>query len=108
MAGAGMRDIKRRIKSVNSTKQITKAMELVASSKVRKGRSRMEQYRPYFSAVSQVVGEILGKGEVKSIYVEGARTIKKTLYIVVAGDRGLCGGYNSNVYKQFKSEAKRS
>jgi len=108
MAGAGMRDIKRRIKSVNSTKQITKAMELVASAKVRKARSRMEQYRPYFSAVSQVVGEILGKGEVKSAYVEGAREIKKTLYIVIAGDRGLCGGYNSNVYKQFVAVSENS
>ena len=108
MAGAGMRDIKRRIKSVNSTKQITKAMELVASAKVRKARERMELYRPYFSAVSQVVGEILGEGEVKSEYVEGAREIKKTLYIVIAGDRGLCGGYNSNVYKMFASIADNS
>lgn len=100
MAGAGMRDIKRRIKSVNSTRQITKAMELVASSKLRKARERMEVYRPYFKAVSGVVSEILGKSEgFKSEYVEGAREIKKTLYIVIAGDKGLCGGFNTNTFK---------
>lgn len=104
MAGAGMRDIKRRIKSVNSTRQITKAMELVSSAKVGKAREKMETYRPYFSAVSQIVGELLSGGtEINSPFVEGARDIKKTLYIVIAGDRGLCGGYNSNVYKMFNS-----
>lgn len=102
MAGAGMRDIKRRIKSVNSTRQITKAMELVSSAKVIRAREKMDRYRPYFRAVSDVVGEVLGGDEVVvSDYVEGAREIKKTLYIVISGDRGLCGGYNSNVYKLF-------
>lgn len=103
MAGAGMRDIKRRIKSVNSTRQITKAMELVSSAKIVKAREKMETYRPYFSSVSQIVGEVLSGGEIKSNYVEGAREIKKTLYIVVSGDRGLCGGYNSNIYKAFNA-----
>ena len=102
MAGAGMRDIKRRIKSVNSTRQITKAMELVSSAKVIRAREKMDRYRPYFRAVSDVVGEVLGGDEiVVSDYVEGAREIKKTLYIVISGDRGLCGGYNSNIYKLF-------
>lgn len=103
MAGAGMRDIKRRIKSVNSTRQITKAMELVSSAKIVRAREKMDTYRPYFTSVSQVVGEVLSGGEIKSDYVEGAREIKKTLYIVVSGDRGLCGGYNSNVYKAFNA-----
>ena len=102
MAGAGMRDIKRRIKSVNSTRQITKAMELVSSAKVIRAREKMDRYRPYFRAVSDVVGEVLGGDEIiVSDYVEGAREIKKTLYIVISGDRGLCGGYNSNIYKLF-------
>lgn len=100
MAGAGMRDIKRRIKSVTSTGQITKAMELVASSKLRKARERMETYRPYFTAVSGVVSEILGtNSNISSEYVEGSREIKKTLYIVIAGDKGLCGGFNTNTFK---------
>ena len=102
MAGAGMRDIKRRIKSVNSTRQITKAMELVSSAKVIRAREKMDRYRPYFRAVSDVVGEVLGGDEpIASDFVEGAREIKKTLYIVISGDRGLCGGYNSNIYKLF-------
>ncbi len=99
MAGNSMRDIKRRIKSVNSTRQITKAMELVASSKLRRARERMETYRPYFSAVSGIAGEVLGKSDAKSVFVEGSREIKKSLYIVVAGDKGLCGGFNSNTFK---------
>ncbi len=100
MAGAGMRDIKRRIKSVSSTGQITKAMELVASSKLRKARERMETYRPYFKAVSGVVSEILGSNSnINSGYVDGAREIRKTLYIVIAGDKGLCGGFNTNTFK---------
>ena len=99
MAGASMRDIKRRIKSVNSTRQITKAMELVASSKLGKARERMETYRPYFQAVSGIAGEVLGKSSAKSEYVEGAREIKNSLYIVVAGDKGLCGGFNTNTFK---------
>lgn len=103
MAGGGMRVIKRRIKSVNSTKQITKAMEMVASSKLRKGRERMELYRPYFSIVSGIVNDLLGQSTTKNIYVEGSRDIKKTLYIVVAGDKGLCGGFNSNTIKMFTS-----
>ena len=89
MAGAGMRDIKRRIKSVNSTRQITKAMELVSSAKIVRAREKMDTYRPYFTSVSQVVGEVLSGGEIKSDYVEGAREKKKTLYILGYGDRGV-------------------
>ncbi|SDJ89654.1 ATP synthase F1 subunit gamma [Natronincola ferrireducens] len=99
MAGLGMRDIKRRIKSVNSTKQITKAMELVSSAKLRKARERLEKTRPYFTTIGRTVEEIISS--TKGIQHEflKPRDVKKTGYIVITADRGLCGGYNTNVIK---------
>lgn len=101
MAGKGMRDIKRRIKSVNNTKQITKAMELVSSAKLRRARTKLDKTRPFFNTVKDTIKEILkDAGNIQSKYFEGSREIKKTCYIVVTADRGLCGGYNSNIFKQ--------
>ena len=101
MAGLGMRDIKRRIKSVKSTKQITKAMEMVASAKLRKTRKNLEESRPYTRAWKQAILGFLGElqGEIHPL-VTPRETIRKTGYIVIAGNRGLCGGYNTNVVKK--------
>ncbi|NLK72872.1 MAG: ATP synthase F1 subunit gamma [Clostridiales bacterium] len=101
MAGKGMRDIKRRIKSVNSTKQITKAMELVSSAKLRKAREKLDRTRPYFYTVKNTMSEIAENIEnIHSDYFEGAREIKKSCFIVITADGGLCGGYNTNVMKE--------
>jgi len=101
MAGKGMRDIKRRIKSVNSTKQITKAMELVSSAKLRKAREKLDKTRPYFDTVKNTMSEIAENIEnIHSDYFEGAREIKKSCFIVITADGGLCGGYNTNVMKE--------
>ena len=99
MAGVGMKDIKRRIKSVESTMQITKAMELVASSKLRKAKEKVENSRPYFNTLYDTMRKISRstKGLKSQFTVE--RDTGKKGYIVVAGDRGLAGGYNSNVLK---------
>ena len=94
-----MKDIKRRIKSVGSTRQITKAMELVASSKLRKAKERAEQARPYFEALYESMCEIASANTDFSTIFTEKRTIKHRLFIVIAGDRGLAGGYNSNVLK---------
>ncbi|GAU75707.1 ATP synthase F1 subunit gamma [Fusibacter sp. 3D3] len=103
MAG-NMRDIKRKIRSVNSTMQITKAMELVSTAKLRRARSKMDITKPYFETVKQAVQDILSEDKsIRMSYVAG-REIKKTLYIVIAGDRGLCGGYNINAIKKAISE----
>ena len=100
MAGLGMLDIKRRIKSVNSTKQITKAMELVASSKMKKARERLETTRPYFNAVRGAVSDIVSNSKgVSNGFITPRETIKNTGYIVISADRGLAGGYNANVIK---------
>ena len=100
MAGAGMQDIKRRIKSVDSTKQITKAMELVSSAKLRRARMRVEENRPYFEKIEETIQGILPHTkELKNPYID-QREVKKTGYIVITGDRGLCGGYNTNAIKK--------
>lgn len=94
-----MKAIKRRIKSVGSTKQITKAMQLVASSKLRKAKARAEQARPYFNELYKTMCEIASANTDFSTIYTVKREVKHRLFIVVAGDRGLAGGYNSNILK---------
>ena len=94
-----MKDIKRRIKSVGSTRQITKAMELVSSSKLRKAKTRAEQGRPYFEELYRSMCEIASANTDFSTVFTQKREVKHRLFIVIAGDRGLAGGYNSNLLK---------
>ncbi len=97
---ASMRDIKRRIKSVNSTQQITKAMNLVASSKLNRAKSRFDDTKPFFEATKRVIANVVkGSKGVSSIFMQERNESGKALVIVIAGDRGLCGGYNLNVCK---------
>ena len=99
-----MKDIKLRIKSVESTMQITKAMELVASSKMRRAKERVEHSRPYFETLHETLTKIAAADpRARNPYLRRDE-IKRTLLIVIAGDRGLAGGYNSNVLKQAGAE----
>ena len=99
MAGS-MKDIKLRIKSVESTMQITKAMELVASSKMRRAKARVEHSRPYFETLYESLTKIAAADpRARNPYLR-RDDIKRTLLVVIAGDRGLAGGYNANVFKQ--------
>ena len=99
MAGS-MKDIKLRIKSVESTMQITKAMELVASSKMRRAKERVEHSRPYFETLYESLTKIAAADpRARNPYLR-RNDIKRTLLVVIAGDRGLAGGYNANVFKQ--------
>ncbi|MGX4601497.1 ATP synthase F1 subunit gamma [Faecalimicrobium sp. JNUCC 81] len=99
MAGAGMKEIKTRIKSVESTKQITKAMELVSSSKFRKAKERAESVKPYFNTLYNTVQDIAeNTSNSKNVFLK-ERKVNKSCFIVIAGDRGLAGGYNSNILK---------
>lgn len=99
MAQAGMRDIKRRIRSVSNTKQITKAMELVSSAKLRRTREKLEKTRPYYNTIVRSINDILSSTSgIKHPFLE-KREVKKEAYIVITADRGLCGGYNNNVIK---------
>ena len=95
-----MKDIKLRIKSVESTMQITKAMELVASSKMRRAKERVEHSRPYFETLYESLTKIAAADpRARNPYLR-REDIKRTLLVVIAGDRGLAGGYNANVFKQ--------
>ncbi len=98
MASGNMKDIKRRMTSVQSTMQITKAMELVSSSKMRRAKERVDNARPYFNELYTVMCRMAETSSESNIYLE-QHHVKKSLYIVIAGDRGLAGGYNSNVFK---------
>ncbi|MCI8406318.1 MAG: ATP synthase F1 subunit gamma [Oscillospiraceae bacterium] len=99
MAGGTMRDIRRRIRSVESTGQITKAMELVASSKLRRAKERAQSAAPYLDRLYRTICDIAAMNSDLSSEFVRIRPVKHSLLIVVAGDRGLAGGYNNNIFK---------
>lgn len=96
---AGAKEIRTQIASINSTQKITSAMEMVAASKMRKAQQRMEHSRPYADRIRQVVGHVANANpEYRHIYMQ-ERDVKRVGFIVVASDRGLCGGLNTNLLK---------
>ncbi len=104
MAGVSTKEIKTRIRSMESTKQITKAMEMVAASKLRHAQARVLDSRPYFEILYATIHDIVNaNSEFSSPYLV-KRPVKKSVYVVIAGDRGLAGGYNSNVLKLAEAE----
>ncbi|MBQ2433423.1 MAG: ATP synthase F1 subunit gamma [Clostridia bacterium] len=108
MAGVSTKEIKNRIRSMESTKQITKAMEMVASSKLRRAQAQVDSARPYFRILSSVLNDIVKTNtDFESPYLMKPKT-GKNLYIVIAGDRGLAGGYNSNILKMVFAEMAKS
>lgn len=103
MSGA-LKEVRNRIKSVQSTQQITKAMKMVSAAKLRRAQDAVTQMRPYAKKLQEMLSNIVSNsdGEVAmDLAVE--RPIEKVLIIVVTSDRGLCGGYNSNLIKLAKS-----
>ena len=98
MAG-GAKDIKRRIQSIGSIMQITNAMELVASAKLRKTRERLETTKPYFDTVYDNISHILSSTSEKSDLMD-QREVKNRAILIIASDKGLAGGYNINVVNQ--------
>ena len=103
MAGVSTKEIKNRIRSMESTRQITKAMEMVAASKLRRAQTQIAASRPYFEILYSTIQDILRTNrDFTSPYLK-ERPGNKVLYIVIAGDRGLAGGYNSNVLKMVQS-----
>lgn len=105
MAGASMKDIKLRIKSVESTMQITKAMQLVATSKLRRAKERMETSKPYTRISQEAIALAVARCEDVTIPFVSPREGKRRCYVVIAGDRGLAGGYNANVFKALAAHA---
>ena len=99
MAGVSTKEIKTRIRSMESTKQITKAMEMVAASKLRHAQARVINSRPYFETLYATITDIVNSNSDFSSPYLTKRTGNKKLFVVIAGDRGLAGGYNSNILK---------
>ncbi|MBR1643015.1 MAG: ATP synthase F1 subunit gamma [Butyrivibrio sp.] len=105
MAGS-MKAVKLRIKSVQSTMQITKAMQLVAASKLRKAKERADASKPYLETMLETLTDIANSNtDFQSPFTKATEN-DKWLYVVIAGDRGLAGGYNSNLFKFMEQETK--
>ena len=106
---ASMRDIKRRKSSIQSTQQITKAMKLVSTVKLQKARGRAEQTDPYFNYMYKTVSSMLARsGNINHPYLTAGDSDKKAV-VAITSNRGLAGGYNSNIVKlitdsDFKKE----
>ena len=104
MAGASMNDIKARIKSVESTRQITKAMELVATSKLRRAKENAEAARLFTDELLAAIDALRSSADISETPWAKENPGAKTCYIVIAGDRGLAGGYNSNIFRLISTE----
>ena len=106
MAG-GSKEIRAKISSVTNTKKITKAMEMVAASKMRKAQARMEATKPYVEKVKRVIAHVAGAHpEYKQPYTQARATVKRVGLVVISSDRGLCGGLNSNLFRAILPKLK--
>lgn len=100
MAG-GSKEIRAKISSVKNTQKITKAMEMVAASKMRKAQSRMQATLPYVDKVKRVISNVAGAHpEYKHPYTQVRSSVKRVLVVVISSDRGLCGGLNTNLFRK--------
>ncbi|MFZ4516287.1 MAG: F0F1 ATP synthase subunit gamma [Acidimicrobiia bacterium] len=107
MAGGQERILKRRIKSVQSTKKITRAMELIAASRIKKAEDRVRAAVPYSEAITEAVRDLAAAGgEVQSPLLAGREEVTSVAVIAITADRGLCGGYNSAVLRAAEGEIK--
>ena len=103
---ATLRDIKRRIKAVHSTRQITKAMKMVAASKLRKVQSRMLELRPYSDKMASVIAGLSTAADLDSNPLLAVREPKSVEVLVLTSDRGLCGAFNTNILKAASAHIK--
>ena len=102
---AGGREIKTKIKSVQNTRKVTRALEMVSASKIRKAQDLMRASRPYSRAMRQVIGHIAhATVEYKHPFMQKREEVKRVGYIVVSTDRGLCGGLNANLFRRLLGE----
>jgi F-type H+-transporting ATPase subunit gamma len=99
-----LKEVRLRIKSVQSTQQITKAMKMVSAAKLRRAQDAITQMRPYAEKLQEMLGNIIGSadGDIAGA-LSTERPIEKVLIIAVSSDRGLCGGFNGNIWKQVRN-----
>ena len=102
---AGGREIKTKIKSVQNTRKVTRALEMVSASKIRKAQDRMKASRPYARAMKQLIGHLAqANSEYRHPYLVERKDIKRVGYIIVSSDRGLAGGLNNNMFRKLLVE----
>ncbi|MBN2607140.1 MAG: F0F1 ATP synthase subunit gamma [Thiotrichales bacterium] len=105
---SGSKEIRAKIASVTNTKKITKAMEMVAASKMRKAQARMEATKPYVEKVKRVIDHVASAHpEYKHPYTQARENVKRVALVMISSDRGLCGGLNSNLFRKALPALKR-
>ncbi len=100
---ANLRDIRNRIESIKNTQQITRAMKMVAAAKLRKAQDRIIATRPYASKMKEIVGRLVENSSEDNVLLRTPESTDNVLFIVVGSDRGLCGGFNNNLFKVVES-----
>ena len=106
MAGGQERILRGRIRSVQATKKITRAMELIAASRIVKAQQRVQAAVPYSDTITEVVKDLAAAGTSQSPLLKGRAETRTTAYVVISADRGLCGGYNAGVQRATEGEIK--
>lgn len=105
---AGAKEIRTKIKSVQNTQKITRAMEMVAASKMRKAQERMREARPYAERMRSVIAHVsAANSEYRHPFLVNREEVKRVGFIIVSSDRGLCGGLNNNLFRQAVRELDR-
>ena len=99
---ASIKEIKNRIGSITSTQQLTKAMKMVAAAKLKRAQDKVIQLRPFSNKLTVILSNLFSSGGVEDKYFV-RREIKNVLIVVIGSDRGLCGSFNSNLYKEFNA-----
>ena len=102
---AGGREIKTKIKSVQNTRKVTRALEMVSASKIRKAQERMKTSRPYARAMKQLIGHLAqANSEYRHPYLVQRDDVKRVGYVIISSDRGLAGGLNNNMFRKLLGE----
>ena len=105
---AGGREIKTKIKSVQNTRKVTRALEMVSASKIRKAQDRMKASRPYARAMKQIIGHLAqANTEFQHPYLVERKDIRRVGYVIVSSDRGLAGGLNNNLFRKLLVEIRQ-
>jgi F-type H+-transporting ATPase subunit gamma len=105
---AGGREIKTKIKSVQNTRKVTRALEMVSASKIRKAQERMKASRPYARAMKQIIGHLAqANSEFQHPYLVERKDVKRVGYIIISSDRGLAGGLNNNLFRKLLGEIRQ-
>lgn len=105
---AGGREIKTKIKSVQNTRKVTRALEMVSASKIRKAQERMRVSRPYARVMKQVIGHLAqANSDYQHPYMVERKEIKRVGYVIVSSDRGLAGGLNNNMFRKLVAEFRK-